>query len=267
MADYQINWKRVAIGLTPEHLKKLDPSIRALAESMKPYDLEILLLVENESRQTQGLPENVRVAVAGNFTANWLRDRYFPTERGLREKRGKRISSKLTPFITSNGADFQVESYWGISFLRGGDVMVVGKEIFIGGITWNYLVEKLGIEDAGEFLKAFFGKEKVSVVPWELIHEEDVPIPCIDLDSYLIVLGEKTVLIGEEVNSRRCPNTFNLLEATARMFKENGFNVLRLPFVGREQQTYNNALIHGPKKLAFIPLFNCLSKCQCLFLS
>jgi len=255
LADYQIDWKRVTIGVTSEHLKKLEPTIRVLAESMKPYDLEILLLVAEESRQIQSLPQNIELVVAGNYTANWLRDHYFPIERGLIEKPGRRLSSELTPLITSNLAGYQVESCLGISFLRGGDVMVSENKVFIGGITWNYLVSNLGIEKAKEFLKAFFGKEEVIVVPWELIHEEDVPIPCIDLDSYLTVLEEKTVLIGKEVNPQECPHTFKFLEATAEILSENGFSVLRLPFVAREQRTYNNALIHGPKKLAFIPQY------------
>jgi len=254
LADYQINWNLVAIGVTPKHLEKLELTIRALAESMKPYDLGILLLVAEKNRQTQGLPENVRVVVAGNSTANWLKDHYFPTARGLIEQLGRKLSPKLKSFMVMPESA-SIESYWGISFLKGGDVMVGESVIFIGGITWNYLVSNLGIEKAKEFLKVFFGKEKVIVVPWELIHEEDVPIPCIDLDSYLTVLGEKTVLVGEEVNPQKCPKTFSLLEVTARMLEENGFNVFRLPFVGRRQQTYNNALIHGPKKLAFIPQY------------
>jgi len=254
LADYQIDWNLVVMGVTSGYLKYIEPTIRVLAESMKPHNLGILLLVEKKNLQTQGLPENVRVVVV-KYTANWLRDHYFPTERGLIENPGKKLSPGLTPFIKDNVAGLQVESYWGISFLRGGDVMVGEKVIFIGGITWNYLVSNLGIEKAKEFLKAFFGKEKVIVVPWELIHEEDVPIPCIDLDSYLTVLEEKTVLVGEEINPQICPNTFRFLEATAKLLKESGFNICRVPFRGREQQTYNNSLIHGPKKLAFIPQY------------
>jgi hypothetical protein len=255
LADYQIDWKRVAIGVTSEHLKKLEPTIRELAKTMQFYNLGILILVEKESLHTKILPENVRVSATGDYTTNWLRDYYFPIERGLIEKPGRRLSSELTPFITSNVVGLQVERYCGISFLRGGDAMVGENVIFIGGITWNYLVSNLGIEKAKGFLNAFFGKEKVIVVPWELIHEEDVPIPCTDLDSYLTVLGEKTVIVGQEVNSQNCPNTFKFLEDTAEMLRENGFRVLRLPFVGREQRTYNNSLIHGPKKLAFIPKY------------
>jgi len=255
LADYQIDWNLVAIGVTPGYLKKLEPTIRTLAESMKPYDLEILLLVENETWQTLCLPKNVRVVVAGNYTANWLRDHFFPTTDGLIGQPGRRLSPELTPLILDCLPSLQQESYRGISFLRGGDVMVSENEVFIGGITWNYLVSNLGIEKAKEFLKAFFGKEEVIVVPWELIPEEDAPIPCIDLDSYLTVLKEKTVLVGEEVNPQKCLRTFKFLEATAEILRENGFNVLRLPFNGRCQQTYNNVLIHGPKKLAFIPQY------------
>jgi len=255
LADYQINWNLVAIGVTPKHLEKLEPTIRALAESMKPHNLGILLLVARESWQTQGLPENVRVIVSGSFTANWLRDCYFPTAKGLIEKPGRRLSPKLTPFILNQSPDLQIESYWGISFLRGGDVMTGENDVFVGGMTWSYLLDELGAEKAKESLRVFFRKENVVAVPWDLIYEEDIPIPCGDLDSYLTVLGEKIVLVGKEINLQICPNTFWFLETTARMLEENGFRVLRVPFVGRRQQTYNNVLIHGPKGLVFVPQY------------
>jgi len=255
LADYQIDWNLVAIGVTSGHLEKLEPTIRALAEAMEPHNLGILLLVARESWQTRGLPENVKVVVSGELTANWLRDRYFPTAEGLIEKPGRKLPPNLTPLILEYAPNLKIESYQIISFLRGGDVVAGANEVFVGGITWNYLVDILGIEGAKEFLKAFFGRENVTVVPWEFISEEDIPIPCLDLDGFFTVLDEKKVLVGEEVDLQRCPNTFRILEATAGMLEENGFTVFRLPFAGKRGQTYNNALICGPKKLAFVPQY------------
>ena len=62
-------------------------------------------------------------------------------------------------------------------------------------------------------------------------------------------------MVGEEISPPSCPKTFHFLEATAKMLKKNGFGAFRLPFDGRNQRTYNNVLIHGPKKLAFIPQY------------
>jgi len=254
LADYQIDWNLVAIGITSKHLKKLKPAIRGLAKSMRSYGLKTLLLVEREG-QVQDLPENIEVVVSGRVTANWLRDHYFPTAEGLIEQPGRRLSSKLTPFILKRASNLRLESYRKISFLRGGDVVVGGNEVFVGGITWNCLVDKLGIEKSEKFLKAFLGRKKVIVIPWGLIHEEDIPISFVDLDSCLTVLGEKIILVGNEVNRRKNPQAYNYLQKTAEVLMKNGFDVRRLPFDSKGQKTYNNSLIHGFKKIAFVPQY------------
>lgn len=256
LADYEINWTQVVIGVSPGHLKKLEPTIRGLAEATQPHSLGILLLVASQKDiKKNDFPKNVEAISVGNAVSNWLRDKFFPTASGLVELPGPKYNGELTEYILQRYSQIALEIYPGASFLRGGDIMVAGDYVLVGGITWNCLLNNLkNIGVAEEFLGNFFGKE-ARVVPWQNIQEEDIPIPCLDLDSFLTIVNEKQILVGEEVNPSRCPRTSQFLESVAESLRETGFQVSRLPFDGERQRTYNNCLIHGPKKLVFVPQY------------
>lgn len=118
-----------------------------------------------------------------------MRDKFFPTTSGLIELPGPRYDGELTEYILQRYRSIMLEVYRGASFLRGGDVMVGKGHVFLGGSTWNYLLERMELNEARSFLRDFFGKEPL-VLPGELIPLEDIPVPCLDLDSYLTILGE-----------------------------------------------------------------------------
>lgn len=254
VSEYCLDWRKVAIGLPQKKLEKLQSSIQTLAEAMSDHSLGMILLVEKANHLTDKMA--AEVIEVGLCPPSWLRDCYFPTDRGLVELANSRRDfwPNITEFLIK-AAKLKTEILPGFR-VRRGDFNVGEKHVFVGVNTWHHILDVTkDISKAKAFLQCFFNGRTPVILPGEFLDTEDIPDWMTDLDFYFTLVGDNQAMVAQAVCPSRTPKCDFLFEDVARKMESLGYRVARLPCDPKMNKTYNNCLIQGPKKLAFIPQY------------
>jgi len=254
LAEYDLNWGKVAIGLSAKRLATLQNTIHSLAQEMSSHSLGVLLLVEKNNYLAKSL--GAEVIELGLSPPSWLRDCYFPSAKGLVELAASRRDfwPNVSEFLL-NRDGLRTEIIPSLP-IRRGDIIVGDGHVFVGGNTWSYFIGALGDPSkAKSFLEVFFNGRKPIILPGEKWDSKDIPDWLADLDFYFTLVGDKQAMVAQAVCPSKTPKCDFLFEDVAQKMASLGYEVARLPCDPRANRTYNNCLIQGPKKLAFVPQY------------